>query len=67
MTVSADGELQGYNGGLLSGGEAFNQSGKNYISFSVSDGARSVIFSDEVTLKYELDRGYSRFMAGSCK
>ena len=30
----------------------------NYISFSVSDSARSVIFSDEVTLKYELDRGY---------
>ena len=44
VTVSADGELQGYNGGLLSGGEAFNQSGKNYISFSVSDSARSVIF-----------------------
>ena len=31
----------------------------NYISFSVSDNARSFSFSDEVTLKYEIDSGYS--------
>ena len=59
MFVADDGELLGYNNNLFENGKLLNQSEKNYISFSLSDNARSYSFSDEVTLKYEIDSGYS--------
>ena len=64
LFVADDGEILGYSGNIFESGKLLTQSEKNYLSFSLSDNARSFSFSDEVTLKYEIDSGYSGLWRG---